>query len=289
MAARSVPLKGERLVKRLAKHGLSLVVLLGLGIGCQETGRRGGTAEIAVTNSYLECAVRDLCPEGVSVLCLAPPGMCPGHFDIAPAQVRQLRNCRVLLLFDFQQSVQEKLSRLRDGGLQMQLVPAPAGLCVPDSYMATCRQVARVLSAVYPEQTARLEERLAAVEQRLAKLATDLRTAVAGSGLAAAGVLTSQHQACFAEWLGFRPIATFIGSDLETVAGVDHCLKKAAGADIRFVIANRQEGTGLADALAERLHAQAVVFSNFPSSCEGVDGFDRLVRDNVGLLLGAAQ
>ncbi|MCX5643795.1 MAG: zinc ABC transporter substrate-binding protein [Phycisphaerae bacterium] len=275
-------------MKRSSNHALSLVILLALVSSCRETGHRQGMAEIAVTNSYLECVVKDLCPEGIEVLCLAPPGMCPSHFDIAPVQVRQLRNCRVLLLFDFQQSIEEKLSRLRDGGLKMQAVQVPAGLCVPDAYLATCREVGRILSVVYPERAAQFEERLAGVEHRLQTLATDLKAAVAGSGVAAAAVLTSHHQAKFAEWLGLRPIATFIGSDIETMAGVDHCLKKAVGQDIRFVIANRQEGEGLAAALAERLHAKAVVFSNFPQSCEGADGFDGLVRDNVGLLLGAA-
>ncbi len=267
---------------------LSLVVLLVLVAGCEKVGSRQGTAEIAVTNSYLECVVKDLCPEGIEVLCLAPPGMCPGHFDIAPVQVRQLRNCRVLLLFDFQQSIEEKLARLRDGGLKMQLVQAPTGLCVPDSYLAMCRQVGQILAGVYPEKATQFQVRLAAVERRLQTLATDLKAAVAGSGVAAAAVLTSQHQAMFAEWLGLRPVATFIGSDIETMAGVDHCLKRAAGQDLRFVIANRQEGEGLAAALAERLHAQAVVFSNFPKSCEAGDGFDGLLRDNVGLLLGVA-
>ena len=275
-------------MSRPLNHTLNLAILLTLVTGCRETNNPQGRAEIAVTNSYLECVVKDLCPQGVEVLCLAPPGMCPGHFDLAPAQVRQLRNCRVLLLFDFQQSIEEKLTRLRDGGLKTQVVQAPTGLCVPDAYLATCREVGRVLSGVYPEKAVQFEARLAGVERRLQTLATDLKAAVAGSGAAAAAVLTSQHQATFAEWLGFRPVATFIGSDLETMAGVDRCLKKASGQDIRFVIANRQEGTGLAQALAERLHAKAVVLSNFPESCEGADGFDRLLRDNVGLLLGAA-
>jgi len=212
--------------------------------------------------------------------------MCPGHFDIAPAQVRQLRNCRVLLLFDFQQAVGEKLARLRDRGLRSELIPAPAGMCVPDSYLATCRQVSTVLSGVYPERASQFEERLVAIERRLAALATELKTAVTDANLTAAAVLTSHHQEKFAAWLGLQPVATFIGSDLETAAGVDHCLGRAQGRDIRCVIANRQEGAGLAQALAERLRARAVVFSNFPESCEAGDGFDRLLRDNVGLLLG---
>ena len=267
---------------------MSLVVLLALAAGCRDADHPQDRAEIAVTNSYLACAVKDLSPAATQVLCLAPAGMCPGHFDIAPAQVRQLRDCRTLLLFDFQQAIEENLARLRGRGLRIEHVPAPAGLCVPESYLAVCRAVGQILSRVYPEKAARFEARLAVIEHRLQVLATDVRGSVAGSGAAGAAVLTSNHQARFAEWLGLRPVSTFIGSDLETVAGVDHCLKQAAGADIRFIIANRQEGTGLAQALAERLQARTVVFSNFPESCDGVDGFDRLIRGNVDLLLQAA-
>jgi len=100
-------------------------------------------------------------------------------------------------------------------------------------------------------------------------------------------VLTSNHQAEFARWLGLDPIATFVGSDTETVANVDHCLKKAVGRDVRFVIANRQEGTALAHALADRCEAKAVVFSNFPERCEQGVGFDRLLVDNVRVLCEA--
>jgi zinc transport system substrate-binding protein len=288
MDSKSALLKGKLSMIRFTQYLLGVVVLLGIGVGCRHDAQCEGTAEIAVTNSYFECVVRDLCPPGVEVLCLAAPGMCPGHFDISPAQVRQLRNCRVLLLFGFQQSLEEKLARLRDRGLQMQRVEVPAGMCIPETYLTTCRKVAEVLAGVYPENAKQFEERLAAVEQRLGTLTTNLRASVAGPSVAAAPVLVSYHQAKFTEWLGLQPIATFIGSDIETVAGIDQCLKKAAGKDIRFVIANRQEGTGLAEALAERLHAQAIVFSNIPQSCQGQDGFDRLVRDNVGLLLGAA-
>jgi hypothetical protein len=56
---------------------------------------------------------------------------------------------------------------------------------------------------------------------------------------------------------------------------------------VRFVIANRQEGVALAQALADRCGARAVVFSNFPEGGEQEAGFDRLLRDNVKLLCEA--
>ncbi len=241
-----------------------------------------------MTNSYLGSAVRDLCGPDMEILCLAAPGMCPGHFDISPAQVRQLGNCRMLLLFDFQQKVEQNLARLMAHGLRTDLVTGQAGLCIPDAYLATCREVAEVLSATYPDRATEFETRLEAIERRLGDLADELRTSVQKAGAVGAKVLASNHQAKFAQWLGLEVIATFVGSDVETIANIDHCLQQAAGQEIRFVVANQQEGTALAGALADRLDARAVVFSNFPSQADDATGFDRLLRDNVQALLSAA-
>jgi ABC-type Zn uptake system ZnuABC Zn-binding protein ZnuA len=255
--------------------------------GCDDGAAPAGRYEIAVTNSYIECAVRDLWGQDAAILCLVPPGMCPGHFDISPAQVRRLKGCKLLLRFDFQQGIEQRLERMRDGGLDMQSVQGVAGLCVPDTYLGICRQICRILSRTYPQDTARFEARLSAVEERLAKLAVELRGSVAESGIVNAVALTSNHQAEFARWLGLDPVATFVGSDSETVANIDHCLKQAAGREVRFVIANRQEGVALAQALADRCRAKAVVFGNFPQGCEQGTGFDRLLWDNVRLLCEA--
>lgn len=267
---------------------LRLCVLLGLLVaGCSDHSVGEDAPDVAVTNSYLEAVVRDLCGSQTKVMSLAPPGMCPGHFDIAPVQVTQLQGCRMLLLFDFQSQVESTLSRLKDKGLKMHLVKAPKGLCVPDSYLATCREVAAILASEYPERAEELSGRLEEIKQRLGALSGELRAAVADSGSASAPVLASHHQAEFAEWLGLTTVATFVGSDTETIASVDHCLKQAAGQDVRFVIANRQEGTALAKALAERLKAQAVIFSNFPPQMADGPGFDRLLRSNIERLLKA--
>lgn len=271
---------------RLISSVTVLLLLLPAG-GCREGSAATDAPAIAVTNSYLEAAVRDLCGDDVQIMALAPPGMCPGHFDISPGQVRQLGRCRILLLFDFQSQVESTLSRLRDNGLQMHRVDVPARLCVPDTYLIACRQVAEILAGEYPEQAEQLTRRLGLIEERLVALSDEVRAAVADAGSAAAPVLTSHRQVKFAEWLGLDVVATFVGSDTETVGHIDHALRQAAGRQVRFVIANQQEGTGLARALADRLSAQAVVFSNFPPQVVEGPAFDALLRGNVERLLEA--
>jgi hypothetical protein len=54
------------------------------------------------------------------------------------------------------------------------------------------------------------------------------------------------------------------------------------------VIANKQEGTALAEALAGRLGAKAIVFSNFPVFDGQGNEFDQLLRENMRLLVKAA-
>jgi zinc transport system substrate-binding protein len=255
--------------------------------GCRDKSLTEASAEIAVTNSYLECAVRELCGDDTKVLCLAPPGMCPGHFDISPSQVSQLCNCRVLLLFDFQQQVAQTLSRVKERGLKTALVVETGDLCVPDTYLAVCRQVSDILVTEYPEMANRYQQRLQEIEKDLKNLSQELRGKIQQAGISSAKVLASHHQADFLNWLGLETIETFVGSDVETTAGIDRCISKARKQDVRFVVANKQEGTEMAKALAERLKAKAVVFSNFPELVGQKRGFDQLLRANVDALLQA--
>lgn len=258
-----------------------------LGAGCGNKPGEDSAAEIAVTNSYLGCAVLDLCGDDTEVLCLAPPGMCPGHFDISPSQVEQLCDCRMLLLFDFQKQIEETLSRVKERGLKTSLVGETGGLCVPETYLAVCREVRDILSSEYPERNVRYQERLEVMEKNLAHLREELFEKMRQAGISSAKVLASNHQADFASWLGLETVATFVGSDIETVAGIEQCIRKAEGQEVRFVIANKQEGTALAKALAEQLGAKAVVFSNFPELTGRPSGFDELLRANVNALLRA--
>jgi len=253
--------------------------------GCKGRISEKNQPEIAVTNSYLHSVAKDLCGDNMEVLCLAPPGMCPGHFDISPAQVKH----RMLLLFDFQKRIEDSLSRLKENGLKTSLVKTSTGLCVPDTYAATCREVANILSAEYPARKAQYKRRLELIENRLQALSAELRASVKQAGVESAKVIASNHQAEFANWLGLDTIAVFMGSDIETVANINQCLKEAQGQNVRFIIANKQEGTALADALAKRLQAKAVVFSNFPDINTSLNGFDQLLRKNVQALVEAAK
>jgi len=268
---------------------LALLLLSCFITGCENRDSEQTQPVIAVTNSYLQSAVKDLCTEQTDILCLAPPGMCPGHFDISPAQVKQLCKCRILFLFDFQNRLENSLMRIKERGLKTASVNAPQGFCLPKTYLEVCKDVCNILSAEYPDKEAQLQRRLKLIEERLKNISDEVSMKIKQAGVESDGVLSSEHQAEFARWLGLDVVATFVGSDTETVSNISRCLEKARENEVRFVIANKQEGTGIADALAERLGAETVVFSNFPEVNNGPDSFDQLLLKNVRTLLEAAE
>lgn len=290
MADKLVHSKSKQQVKNTGLYILVFSVVLGSILpGCENSATEETQTEIAVTNSYLQCAVHDLWAEQTNVLSLAPPGMCPGHFDISPSRLKQLCNCRILLLFDFQKRVEDSLSRMRSNGLKIGLVKTLPGLCVPETYLAICQDVCNILSSEYPLREVHYKQRLKLASDRLEALSNELLVKIKQSGLGKAKVLTSDHQAQFCKWLGLDVVATFMGSDIETISNINRCLEKARENPVRFVVANKQEGTGLANSLAQRLGAKVVVFSNFPDIASDQSGFDQLLRENVQTLLEAAK
>jgi len=262
-------------------------VMAGVG-GCRRADPAPAVPKIAAANSYLAAAADELCGPGSSLLCLVPAGMCPAHFDISASQLEQLRKCRILLIFDFQKRLAKSLGRLDDKAVRTEVITESGGLCIPQTYLAVCKVVCRLLCAEYPEHRELYLQRLQAIEQRIARLERSLLDKMAGAGLVGEKVLVSNHQAQFARWLGLDVLASFGSTDTETPGGIQRCLERAAGQQVRFVIANKQQGTRLAEALAHRLQARLVVFSNFPSLDHGSRAFDALVDGNVEALLEAS-
>lgn len=253
--------------------------------GCQS--QSDDAPPVAVTNSLLECAVKDLLGESTSVLRLAEPGMCPGHFDVRPSQVQRLRSCRVLLRLDFQRSLDAKLAGAVDEGLRIAEIRIAGGLCEPESYLAACQQTADALIAVNLLDRATADQRLAGIRTRIEQTAALCRQKV--TDLRDRPVIVSSHQEAFCRWLGLRPVAVFAGADSAGVGQVDHAVRQGEQAGVKLIIANRPEGRRVADALANRLGALVVVFGNFPALGSGQNSFDDLIEANVDALVKAAN
>lgn len=241
---------------------------------------------VAVANSFLAAAVRELVGDDVKLVALAEPGMCPGHFDLRPSQVRQVQQCQLLLRFDFQQSIDKLLERAGDHVPRIAIVKVSGGLCEPTSLVDASRQVADVLVDVGLLSRAVADQRVAATAERMKSLATWAREQVDAAQLAELRVMTSRHQEAFCRGLGLTVVATFPTADDSIASEIEDAVQQGREGQVDLIVANLPEGRQAADALADRFAAAVVVFGNFPDG-KGTDAFDRLVRDNVQLLVKA--
>lgn len=268
-----------------------MVVFASMGLmGCAKKSDDSPQPTIAVANSYLAAVVRDLGVDSSNVMTFVPPGMCPGHFDLTPSQANRLLSCSVLLVFDFQNQIASSLPRVSKSGLKVIVISPQPGLCVPDTYLSVVRQVAAALDSANTNPAADAASRLTAIENRMKALERKMQSEIDTAGIRNAPILVSKHQEVFTQWLGLNPIGTFRGSDTETPGPIQTALESAAQQPMRWVVANRQEGTELAQTLANRLSARLVVFGNFPEAThEGgeLPAFDSLICDNLRHLVEA--
>jgi len=260
---------------------MTLIFCLGVsGIwGCKKNGGTVPRAEIAVSSSYLHAAAKEFLPNE-NIFCLSAPGMCPGHWDMSPQMLEELGHCRILFRFDFQKGMDGALERFRSRGLNIEAVHAGEGLCLPDTYLDVCRQVGKSLNNEIANET------LLRIQQRLADLKQNIHDRMKEKGLSGSAVLCSHHQAAFSRWLGLRVLGEFGGGDDATPAEIQTCLEGVKDQPVRFIIANRAQGTELARSLSEKLHAEMVVFDNFPEQADTPGAFDRTLWNNVAALLG---
>jgi len=238
---------------------------------------------VAVASSYLHSIVTELCGDRQQVFDLVPPGMCPGHFDMSPEQLRRLRGSRAMFRFDFQAGLDDKLKRV---GMPMIPIQTQSGMCVPQEYIATCRQMLPFLVEHGCIDETSAQQHLRQLEIKLDALAAELKADIEKSGLTGANVIVSGHQADFAQWLGLKVVSIFKSADSMTPADIETCLRAGRDEDVAIVIANLQEGTELPDRIARRLNAALVVFSNFPDTqTMPNEAFERLLRSNVNNLV----
>jgi ABC-type Zn uptake system ZnuABC Zn-binding protein ZnuA len=161
-------------------------------------------------------------------------------------------------------------------------------MCEPRSFLEACQQVADALVADGVVTRAQVDQRLAATAQRMTELNTWASQQIAAAGLDKSPVMASRHQEAFCRGLGLDVVATFPAADISVPSEINDAVRQGKQASIEWIIANLPEGRQAADALADRFAAKVVVFANFPDG-QGPDSFDRLVRDNVSLLVKAAQ
>jgi len=244
--------------------------------------RTSQAAEAVVTTTLIETAMRDLLGNDITIIRLMPPGSCPGHFDLQPADAQSLASAILFVRHDFQAGLDAGVVKSGLESNRIVTVSSRSAFTIPGEYAAMCEELADRLAATWPERAARIAARLFDVRQR-ARFAEASITERA-KRLRGRKVLCAYYQRDFCRWIGLSVVAVFHAGTDESAWQLSRAVDMAMSAQAEAVIGNRQWGPRHLDALAEATGLPGIMLSNFPESGDA-GAYWRLLDANVNALL----
>ena len=119
--------------------------------------------QVVVASSLLYAMVHSLAGAVPELYLLWPPGSCPGHYDLAPADALAIQRCDLALSHAFQKDLRTRWAGLALPG-SLDVLPDRGTALIPDNYRAALADAADVLARRFPRQAPVIRSRLAAAD-----------------------------------------------------------------------------------------------------------------------------
>lgn len=215
---------------------------------------------VVCSTTVLCSVVRDLAGDSVEVEVIAPPNICPGHYDVRPSDVYVVAEADLVLYHGIEPWVEE-LKKASES--EAPAVKVAGGWSTPDTLKSLYSNVSKILDQYLGLNTSvKLEKCLKAIDET----AEELRRIAHERGFSGRPVVSMMFQADFLKFLGFRVIATFPPPEKVSAKLFESIVKNATESGAVLVVDNLQSGTEIGSRLASRVNAVEVALSNFPES-----------------------
>lgn len=281
---------------RRSRLGGALLVAGGLGLllgaGATPEGARvlpaapqpsAVKATLVVTTTMLESAARELTPAipELEVVTIIPPSGCPGHFDLSPRILPDLKRAQFVVRHDYQGVLEEKLERLGAQKIEVAIAQTHGSPLIPRHYAEIVDELARIIAARYPERRPALQKAAQDARTRVESLGRRLQSRA--ERLGKMPLVASRNQQDFIRWLGLT-VAGELGRP-EDISPREY--EQLLQLKVGLVVGNLQEGTAAAHSLGEKLGVPVVVLSNFPGAQGFGSDYDALLAANLSALVQA--
>jgi len=248
---------------------------------------------IVAGSSLISNIIHDLAGGKLEIRTLIPPGVCPGHYDIKPSDIKALANSKALFIHDYQanfQNVKGAIEAAENPDLIIVAINVTGNWMVPSVQAEAVTRIAQLLGEIDPENATYYQERATDRAQAILAKGEEVKRRLADSGVEGVKVLCAEMQQGFVRWAGFIITATFGRPEDLTPAQVQELINKASEAGVALVIDNLQSGAttlGAAISAESDIKAIPVTISNFPGGLANTETWEKAIDKNVDLLLAA--
>lgn len=219
------------------------------------------------------------------------PGMCPGHYDMSPSDVRALANARAFLVHNYQQSYENVtglIEAAQNPNLSVWVVNITGNWMTPPVQARAVEVITQALVEIDPESATYYQQKAAERIAAILEKGEEVRTRLLQEGLGEVQVICDEMQAGFVMWAGFDVVTTYGRPEDLSTQEMAQLVDVARDAGVALVIDNLQSGaTGNSEALASDIGAVQVVISNFPGGFADTETWEEALDKNVDLLLEA--
>ena len=245
---------------------------------------------VAATTTMIGSMLEFLAGEELQISVLIPPGSCPGHFDLKPADAARISQADLIIRHDYQSYLDRKLTA-QNPAMQVAVLRTPGHLVVPGNYLTALGQVKDILEKGFSSLAPVFEANFSTARDQIEQAGRQARLRIEEADFAGVKVLASFRQAGFARWAGLEVVEQFTNSPDElSVIRLKEIVQSAREQNIAFIAGNLHSGgEAVAKAIATETGLPVCILSNFPGSNERNSTYFKLLLDNINLLSKAGQ
>lgn len=223
---------------------------------------------IVTTTTHIQSIVNSIGTPYVVAESLIPSGMCPGHFDISPGQVKFFSSADFLLMHGFESKMftDKILSFKGDGAISVKIVGIRGNWMVPVVHLKAAAAIKILLQELIPQKSAFFEEnyqryyqeietKSSAIKEKANLLKTDKYT-----------VVCSNMQKDLLQWLKLNVADTYSRPEEFTPQKIMSVIDKAKNENVSLVVDNLQSGPEAGQVIADQLGITHIVLTNFPTN-----------------------
>jgi ABC-type Zn uptake system ZnuABC Zn-binding protein ZnuA len=222
---------------------------------------------------------------------VVPAGMCPGHFDIRPGDVKVLETAKVLMEHGFEGElfVENMLKLVENPEMLRVTLNVRGNWMVPKVHIQAIDKIVENLNRLKPGDAEFFKSKAKNYKHQITQAGKEIQRKAKELGVGEIKVVCSQMQLEFVDWFGFKIVSTYGRPEDFTPNELKRIVKKAKEGNAKIVIDNLQSGSKAGVPVAEEIGALRVVLTNFPQDSGGELSYLNSLKENASKLFKAIK
>ena len=219
------------------------------------------TLDIVCTTTHLSAIATAVGGESVKVATLVPYGMCPGHFELTPAQVSDLQQADIILAHGYEHFLDNLIQKTE---IKIDRLGIMGNAMLPAIHIEIADKVTEILIRCEPsskhlflENSEQYKKEIRMAEREVKAMMPCFKDVF---------ILCAEMNRTFLEWLGCTVVASFPRDEDLSLKNMRMVLIKAKQNKAQLVVDNLQSSGKTGKTFADELQIPLIIITNFPSN-----------------------